>query len=54
MSHGRLPSTKIKPKRKDFYPFPRCEVCPQKWKGTEKDKEGTVLRIMSCVSTCKI
>lgn len=54
MSHGRLPSTKIKMKKKSFYPSQSCQDCPAKWKGVEKDKNGRVLREMSCVSTCKV
>lgn len=54
MSHGRLPSSKIKTKEKGFYPFQRCQFCPAQWKGIEKDRNGRVLREMSCVSTCKV
>ncbi len=52
MSHGRLPSTKIKKKEKSFFPLRRCGGCPQKWKGTEKGKSGKALRVMSCKSAC--
>lgn len=53
MGHrGRLPSTKYKVKKKDFFPLRRCRDCPGKWKGTEKDKSEKVVRIMSCKDTC--
>jgi len=54
LSHGRLPPTKIKMKKTEFYPFQRCQFCPAKWRGVEKDKNGRVLREMSCVSACKV
>lgn len=53
MGHrGRLPSTKYKAKKKDFFPLRRCGDCPRKWKGTEKDKNKKVVRVMSCKDTC--
>ena len=52
MARGRLPPTKYKAKEKDFFPLRRCRDCPGKWKGTEKNKRGKVVRVMSCKSTC--
>jgi len=52
MARGRLPSTKYKAKKEDFFPLRRCRDCPRWWKGTEMDKHGKVLKVISCKSTC--
>jgi hypothetical protein len=42
----------VKKKEEEFFPIMRCSLCPSKWKGTEKDKNKKVVRVISCKDTC--